>query len=249
MLSSGDHEIKFCVACDEDDEPTKLALRDLRQSLPIFVRVGPRPDTLGSIANDLAEHWPADVYQIWADDLVCATYGWDKNVAEAVEKTPHGVFWMRSARTDESLVPAITETWRKAAGSIFTEHFPFWYDDLWLYELWVMATDADPIYLENVVVDKPSHTHRMRELDFWANFYYSMRHERVRHGREIATKLGLPVPIISAELARQLDLRAEPFSREYAAKIEVGNQAETGEPSEAYKRMKEKAQNLMKKAA
>jgi hypothetical protein len=240
--------VRYCVACDDDDEPTKEFLRDARMEMGISVRVGPRPDNLGSVANDLALHWPADVYQVFGDDLLCITYGWDKNLAEAVRKTPHGVFWMKSARTDESLVPAVTEKWRAAAGGIFTEHFPFWYDDLWLIELWVMATDADPIYLENTVVDKPTATHRMRDLAFWSRFFIHMRQARVEHGREIARNLGLHTPVIGQEFANRMN-KYGPLSAEFAAKVELGNKAETTPPSGAYLRIKARAENLMRKAA
>jgi hypothetical protein len=239
----------MCVACDDDDEPTKLALRELRQSgLPVFVRVGPRPETLGSVANDLAAHWPADVYQVFGDDLMCITHGWDEILAQAVEKTPHGVFWMKSAKDQQSLVPAITEKWRAAAGEIFTEHFPYWFDDLWLTETWVMATGDAPIYLETLVVDRPSSTHRMRELEFWARFFYTMRQERLEQGRKIASALGFKEPAISKPFAQRMDTYP-PLSGEAATKIEASNKAETGEPSEQYLRVKARAEELMRKAA
>jgi len=248
MCESGEHDVRYRVACDDDDPDTGDFLRVARMELPIDVRFGPRPDNLGSVANDLAAHWPADVYQVFGDDLLCITYGWDKNLAAAVEKTPHGVFWMKSARNDESLVPAVTEKWRAAAGGIFTEHFPFWYDDLWLIELWVMATDADPIYLENTVLDKPTHTHRMRDLAFWSRFFIHMRQTRVEHGREIARNLGFPAPIIGQEFANRMN-KYEPLSAEFAAKVELSNKAETTPPSAAYLRMKARAENLMRIAA
>jgi hypothetical protein len=243
----------MCVACDDDDEPTKHALRELRQSgLPVFVRVGPRPETLGSVANDLAAHWPADVYQVFGDDLMCITHGWDEILAQAVEKTPHGVFWMKSAKDQQSLVPAVTEKWRVAAGGIFTEYFPYWFDDLWLTESWVMATGEEPIFLESLVVDRPASTHRMRELDFWAKFYYTMRQERAAHGRKIAALLSLPDKDFGAEVARRFSERMDtypPLNRNDAIKIETSNKAETTPPSEAYLRTKARAEELMRKAA
>lgn len=250
FCASGKHELTMCVACDDDDDPTKNALRELRQSgLPVFVRVGPRPETLGSVANDLAAHWPADVYQVFGDDLMCITNNWDEILAQAVEKTPHGVFWMKSAKDQRSHVPAVTEKWRAAAGGIFTEHFPFWFDDLWLEELWVMATDDVPIELDAWVIDRPAATHRMRDLEFWTRFYYSMRNDRLEHGRSIARTLGFSEPVVGVEFARRMNNEAVPLSAEASAKIELSNKAETGEPSEQYMRTKERAEKLMRKAA
>ena len=253
FCSSDKHEVKFCVACDDDDEPTKLALRELRQShLPVSVRIGPRPDTLGSVANDMAAHWPADVYQIFADDLMCITHGWDEILAQAVTQTPHGVFWMKSAKHQQSLVPAVTEQWRVAAGQIFTEYFPYWFDDLWLQESWIMATGENPIFLDTVVVDRPSSTHRMRELEFWAKFYFAMRDERREHARAIADVLNLPEKAFASLMREAFSKRMEtypPLNANDAAKVEASNKAETGPPSESYVRVKERAENLMRKAA
>ena len=248
LCASGEHQIQFCVACDEDDEATKNALQALRSEMPLFVRIGPRPDSLGSVSNDLAEHWPAEAYVIFADDLLCVSYGWDKAVAKAVEETPHGVFWWTPASELRTFVPIVTEKWRKAAGCIFTEHFPFWYDDMWLHEVWIMATDSAPLVLDIHLVDKPKSTQQMRELRFWHDFYHFMRGERIRRGKEIATALGLREPIVGPFIAPQLS-EAGQVTDEFLEDIQVRNKAETGEPSEVYKRAKVRAEELMRKAA
>lgn len=248
LCSSEDHEITFCVAVDDDDEPTKLAVRDMRQSIPIYVRLGPRPESLGSVANDLARAWPADAYAVFADDLLCCTYNWDRVVAKAVEETPHGVFWWTAARDVATFVPIVTEKWRSAAGCIFTEHFPFWYDDLWLHELWIMATDADPISLDIQVIDKPTSTQRMRELRFWHDFYTFMRAERVRSGKRIAAALGFSEPRIGPHLAPRLNAMSI-VTDEFLTDIERRNKAETDAPSAVYLKIKERAEHLMRAAA
>lgn len=247
-LSSGEHEIIFCVAVDDDDEKSIETLRALRARVPVYIRIGPRPETLGSVANDLARAWPADAYAVWADDLMCATYGWDETIAKALQETPHGIFWWTSARKEATFVPIISEKWRAAAGQVFTEHFPFWYDDLWLQEVWCMATDSGPISLPIEVVDKPTETQRMRDLRFWHDFYTFMRSERVLQGRRIAAALGMGEPIIGDELARRLN-EMSIVPDDFLADIEVKNKAETGEPSLVYTRTKQQAEELMRKAA
>lgn len=248
LNQSEDHEITFCVACDADDKETQEALNAMRPKMPLFVRVAERPESLGSMANDMAAHWHAQAYAIFADDLICSTYGWDAKVADALEKTPHGVFWWTPARGVPTFVPIITERWRAACGRIFTEHFPFWYDDLWLNELWIMATDADPISLDIQVVDKPRATIRMRELRFWHDFYTYMRAERVLQGRAIAAALGLPEPKIGPHLAKRLD-EMSVVSDDFLQDIERRNKAESTPPDPAYNRIKERAMKLMLKSA
>lgn len=248
LLASDKNTIQFCVACDDDDAATQEALRDIRAKVPLFVRIGPRPETLGSVANDLSDHWPADAYVVWADDLMCATYGWDEEVARALRETPHGVFWWTAARDVATFVPIVSNRWRMAAGRVFTEHFPFWYDDLWLQEVWCMATDTGPISLPIKVVDKPHGTQRMRELRFWHDFYTFMRAERVREGKRIAAALGMSEPIIGAELARRLQ-EMSVVSDEFLSGIEKTNHAETDAPSESYLAARARAEGLMKRAA
>ncbi len=246
---SGDNTLQLCVACDDDDPNTRAFLESARrEGLPVNFRFGPRPDTLGSVANDLAKEWPADVYAVFADDLLSMTFGWDKVIERAYIDKPHGVFWWKSARDENTLVPVVTELWREAAGGIFTEHFPFWYDDLWLYELWVMATDENPIVLDMLVLDRPNDTQRMRELEFWNTFYHRMREERVLHGRRIAGALGLPIPLISERWKEMLN-RYQFSDMGALQKIEQSNQAEKGEPPEQYLRVRARAEELMRKAA
>lgn len=247
MCLSGENNVWFCVACDDDDTDTQQLLRRMRADMPLNIRIGPRPESLGSVANDLAAHWPADAYAVFGDDLLCVSYGWDALVAKAVRETPHGVFWWTSSSGVETYVPIITEKWRAAAGFIFTEHFPFWFDDLWLQELWIMATQTPPQVLPIKLVDKPQATIRMRELRFWQDFYARMRGERVRHGRQIAAALGIPEPVIGPMLAERLN--ALTVSDEFLADIERRNHADTGEPSEMYLRTRARAEELMRHAA
>ena len=248
MNASNEHEVTLCVACDDDDIATQECLRALRPKMPLYIRIGPRPDSLGSVANDLSDKWKADAYLIFADDLICSTYGWDAVVAKAVEETPHGVFWWTSASGVPTFVPIITEKWRAACGRLFTEHFPFWYDDLWLMELWVRATESEPIVLDIKVVDKPTATIRMRELRFWHDFFTFMRAERIEEGIRIAEALGLRKPIIGKILSDKLDMHAV-VSDNFLEDIMRRNKAESTPPDEAYKRAKERAEMLMLKAA
>lgn len=248
MTASGEHQVQFCVACDDDDIGTKLFLTKAQTELPIAVRIGPRPESLGSIATDLADHWRADVYAVFGDDMLCLSLDWDKTIAEAVEKTPHGVFWWKDGRGTPTLIPIITEKWRATTGRIFTDLFPFWYDDVWLYELWVMVTDSDPIFLDINALDRPQATIRMRELRFWTEFFHFMRAERLRESREIAKALGLKEPVLGEYTKLFLDQHMLEDEDEIQD-IMRRNKAESTPPDAAYNRAKERAVDLMRKAA
>jgi hypothetical protein len=172
MLESGKHQVRYAIGCDEDDAVTLEYAAVLQKQSPerIAVRIGPRPTTLGGLVNEMAEYMRADIYTSLCDDTLCVTPFWDDVLAQAAEKTPHGVFFWQNAFPQMCHWAAVTEKWRAAAGGISTSHYPYWFDDLCLEALWIMATDADPIYLECRLADKPVNTMRMRELKFWRTF-------------------------------------------------------------------------------
>src|SRR3990167_2392694 len=195
LLESGKHEVKYVVGVDRDDEETQVACKWLGQQLPLGCRTDDRPVSLGGLINQLALCQPADVYTAINDDILCLSPNWDEEIAQAVEKLPYGVFWWTDRSGNGALFPIVTEKWREAAGGIFGEWFPFWYDDLCLLELWMMTTDDEIHQLDIFVCDKPrTVTHRMRELRFWQRVYIASRVLRVKQAREIAARLGLPPP-------------------------------------------------------
>ncbi len=244
-LSSGDNSILYGVCCDDDDTGTQMYCKHLQaEKFPLSYLIGPRPQSLGGLDNVMATHMPADVYCVLGDDMLCITPDWDKVIVDAVQKTPHGVFWWSNKDGSLTTCPIITERWRAAAGGLFTDYFPFWYDDLWLYELWVMATDQEAIILPIVMFDRPESTIRMRELRFWQEFYHRMRGERVKHAEEIAEKLGLPKPVFGPHLVEKLR-DATGMTEEMEADIHRRNKAESTPPDESYNRAKERAMALM----
>ncbi len=247
VLSSGENEVQFGVAVDDDDPATRIFALGLAGSLPIAVLSGPRPQSLGGLVNNLAERMPADVYCSLTDDLLVLTPNWDREIAKAVTERPGGVFWWQNALPQKSLFAVVSEGWRKAAGGIFTDHYPFWFDDWVLIELWMMATGESPLELPIFIADKPRHTHRLRDLAFWQRFYSHTRLQRVRWAEDIARNLGLPHPAFAKEIGKRLNETLLPMTDEMASKIEW--QGDKGEPDPAYLRAKSRAEVMMKEAA
>lgn len=243
-LESGENRVHYGVLCDEDDDETADACETLRHLIPLGYRVQKRQKTMGGAINGMAEFMPADVYLVINDDILCLSPNWDKAIAEAVEKTPHGVFWWKNALPMDALYPIVTEKWREAAGGIFTDHYPFWYDDLCLVELWTMTTEQEPIRLDISIADKPITTQRMRDLKFWQKVYTNTRPERVKQSVEIAKKLGLPIPTIGSELGKRITEALVPMTDEYLAQIEI-NQGETSPPDEMYLVAKQRAEEML----
>lgn len=244
FLESGKNRVHYGVVCDDDDPETVAYCADIKKYMYLGYLAGPRIPTMGGMFNIMAEHMPAQVYVLANDDMLVLSDNWDQVIAEAVEKTPHGVFWWTSAGPQNVLVPIITEPWRAASGGLFTSFFPFWYDDLCLAELWVMTTDQDNIILPINIIDKPrTVTTRMRELKFWQQVYNASREVRVTQAKEIAEKLGLPVPQCTVHLAKRLAEHVGNVSDEMLDKIEH-NQGDRNPPDQAYKDAKARAVKL-----
>lgn len=244
MLESGAHKVTYAVACDEDDVDTIEMCKSLMDQLPLRWFAGSRPVSLGGLVNEIALKVPADVYTAVCDDVLCVTMCWDAYIAEAVEKKPYGVFWWKNALPAEAFWAIVTEKWRAAAGGIFTDHYPFWYDDLCLVELWIMATNEDPQGLEIFLADRPVKTMRLREVKFWRSLFTKTRAWRVKHGREIALKLGLPTPRLSEEFARQwTDILGE-APDEHCERIQ-DIQGDPGPPDPSYLIARSRAEKIL----
>jgi len=218
--------------------------------------VNERGPSLGQMVNDMVEHMPADVYMSFADDVLCLTPNWDQIVAEEWEKNKKGVWWWEPALPERPVLYAIvSDEWKRAAGRVFTDYFPYWYDDLWLLSLWILATEGPMLTMPIKIMDCPMATTRMRDLRFWHNFYISMMPERVKRAKEIAEKLGFPqskligasvgLPNLSITdaLAERLCVTPQEFE-ESMEKIEA-NQGDKEPPTQSYLKAKARAEKLL----
>ena len=190
--ASGKHDVRYVIGIDGDDKPTigmALALR--AEGFPVVPCVVERQPTLGGLTNILAERCPGDVYVAWGDDFRVKTDRWDDIIADAWVAQKDGVWWWRCE--PQVTLAIISEKWRAAAGRIYTDYFPFWYDDIWLVELLRYTTgrlECNPV--EAWIEDRASATHRMRDVRFWDDFYWSRRPERKAEAKRIAERLGWP---------------------------------------------------------
>lgn len=248
-LESGKHEVRYGVISDEDD-PATFEWCKTAKHIPLVNRVEPRYQTMGGAINEMSEwmhvNLGSEVFTVINDDILCLTPNWDDIIAKAVEETPHGVFWWNDTNEQgyEALYPIVTDKWRKAAGGLFTDYFPFWYDDLCLAELWTMTTDSDNIRLDCQICDKPVKTTRMRELSFWQQVYTKSRKLRVAKAYEMADKLGLPRPSSPEMIKALVDSKLKRVSDEWLDSIEQ-NQGETTAPDSAYLDAKARAEVLL----
>lgn len=252
-VDSGDqpaHQVVYMIGADADDTETigmgKLLVTPSLRGGPICMRVFARTPSLGEMVNRMALDAPADVYCSLCDDVLVLTEGWDSKIAEAVEAKPDGVFWWRTDEKRSATYAIVTEKWRQASGRIFTNHFPFWWDDVWLLHTWMLASEGPWLYVEAVLEDRPQTTQRMRDLRFWGDFYKSRQPERMADAERIRAALGWPrtlSPENFAAFAKAMCALSPEF--EATADEVEKRQGEKGAPTPEYLRAKARAETLM----
>jgi len=192
MLESRENEVTYAIGVDGDDpvsiEAATRVLQRRRATMSVFDRL----PALGSYHNQLAERTPADVYTTLADDIICTSPAWDKAIAEAVTANPNGVWYWACPKDREAIYPIVSENWRKASGTIFTDLFSHWYDDVWIREVVIMVTGSDAPRIQGAhIVDCPMPTTRMRDLLFWDDFFHACRPARLAQAVKICEALGI----------------------------------------------------------
>jgi hypothetical protein len=192
-LESGRHQVRYVVGVDHDDSNT-LAMGVMLHLQGFSYRVFRRMACLGEMSNILARENPADAYCSLGSDLMPWTAGWDEAIYAEWCQRPDGVWWWRGCEC-----PIISDKWFRAAGYLYTDYFPFWWDDNWLIQLWAMASGGPQLFIEAWLQDKPLGTVGMRDLRFWTRFYTHMKSQRQSEAARIAAALGWPVGSLEDE--------------------------------------------------
>lgn len=193
-LSSRKHEIDFWVTLDSDDTVTKKdELKPFFDLFDVHLIISERSQSMGAMMNNMARQVPkTDCYIPMSDRMMCLTPGWDDIIGTALQKRDDCVYWWdNEGGTVFAILPA---RWYKAAGQIFTEYFPFWFDDTWLAELNILVHGLPHIPLPvKCYMQRSTRTKRCRELSFWGEFFIQSRPERMEHAMRIAAALDVPM--------------------------------------------------------
>lgn len=249
------HQVVYVIGADADDPETigmgKLLITPSLRGGPICMMVFPRTSSLGEMVNAMAAKAPADVYCSLCDDILVLTEGWDQKIAEAVERKPDGVFWWKTDEKRAASYAIVTERWRAASGRIFTDYFPFWWDDVWLLHVWILAAEDAWHYVDAELEDRPQNTQRMRDLRFWGAFYADRHGERVAEADRIRAALGWGPRTLNPKTFAEFAARMCALSPEFIATADdvEKRQGEKRPPTPEYLRAKARAESLMQKDA
>jgi hypothetical protein len=244
--------ITFCVRADLDDQATIAAAKRIQDIVPgnVELTIGPRPQALGTEINRMAAKADADFYHIINDDTWPMTRYWD--VVPVAYRKSHPAFvccWQTPPMTGNDY-PIFSRAWLDAAGGkVFTDYFPYWFDDRWLGDVTILVTGklvhALPIFL---CANKKG-TQRLRDFGLWSDFFMATFDERIVQAQSIADNLGLGVDIRKdrAEwLVKLPEMHRDLY--ENAAEI-VARHGDNREPDGAYLTAKAYAESRLKEIA
>lgn len=247
MLESRKHDVVYGIGVDTDDPASVQIASILQHQYRVSVSVFERCKSLGQYHNDIARLQPGDVHTTLGDDVICSSVGWDDAIARVVENDPNGIWWWSCSGNRQVIYPIVSRGWLDAAGKIFTDFFPFWYDDVWLREVAIVARNGEevPRIGGAKLIDCPTRTTRMRDVLFWDDFYQATRPARVAEGQHIARKLGMDITKERAWEIASVFAANEEF-RARAHEVEAAQGEQTG-PTPEYIAAKKRAEIAMSK--
>ena len=246
-LATGNHDIQYIIACDDDDYKTIGTLQLLSSATTIYI--APKPLGYGDLWNrPIAEFLgaPMDIYIPLSSDIFIAAPNWDALIVSALSKAPpqgHGLIaWNDPSVPGTANVIVYSKGWVDLTGRLFPTHFPFWFIDTWVDETYSFVSgNTIPIIKELTLTGKRGKTRRLRDLEFWWQYFTALRPQREADAAAIRAKLQIKLDPEHLLKVRKFwedrDARNRPILRQTEA-----TQAYDNEPSEMYKLAKNNAE-------
>src|SRR5207245_7883120 len=80
--------------------------------------------------------------------------------------------------------------WVELTGQLYPTHFPFWFIDTWVDETYSFVTgNTIPIVSNLMLTGKRGKTRRLRDLQFWWQYFTALRPQREADAAAIRAKL------------------------------------------------------------
>lgn len=232
-MASGENELEFILACDDDDPGGSAgffreyiaASEDYVEEPEKEIRVSiqERPIGVAACWNSRLSETDADAILILPDDGLICTPHWDTiiNIATADEVMCD----LDIACLDDMANPGqatlfvVGPKWLALTGpKLLDERFPAWFADTAIAETYSFITGHGLPVLNIKVATKPGGWNpRLREMKLWWRLYARTRLERMATAERIRKKLGFAEPGNLKELVEmweQRDIAGLPASYE-----------------------------------
>lgn len=256
--------IRFAIRADEDDQETQEAARKIGKHGYVHLFTGNRPKSLGQEHNRMIrEMEPCAFYHVLNDDVCILTPNWETGPIRFKDQYgPHRPMCWNLIDSGSPDYPIVTREWIEAAGGLFPEYFPFWFDDMTLACVSCLVTGDRVARINIDLTARKTRTQRMRDIHFWYSFYRYLEPERIAWAQSIADKLDLktlyfrkgrvkrrPLNILADRAQMIFDIRG--WEDEHAKKFD-GIEANIGDPTapdESYLQAKAYAEQRMNRKA
>lgn len=206
LMASGEHEVQFILACDDDDPADTAGF--FRSDSSIMVECGPRPTGVASCWNRCVSLTDADIILTLPDDCLICTPIWDQIAAHicANHKWVHPDLRIGAlndlANPGQATLFIFHRRWYELCG-LFDERFPFWFSDSAISETYSFITGQMlPVFPINVANKPGVFNPRLRDMPLWWKFYAATRAERRALAAEVRQQLNLPEPPNMADVMK-----------------------------------------------
>ena len=230
MLATGEHELEFLVACDDDDGATYDHLYKHASATNVRLDVGPCPTSPSMCWNRLARLTDADVLLTLPDDGIIATPNWDHCINWAWRNHDWAHRDLRIGAMRDSANPGqptlfvMGRRWIELVGHVFDDRYPYWFSDTAIAETYSFITGAGIPMLPIDFASKGGKWNpRLRKMKLWWTHYMYTRQERVQTALDIRMQLGLPMPTNLSDIVggwMKRDEEGLPASEEIMRQIE-----------------------------
>lgn len=206
--------LSFRVRVDDDDEESMIAVAELKCEVNLIDDIGHgRPKALGTCINRLAAAAPADLYFVLNDDVSVSPANWDLFIRSAFADPSTYIAYPALADANFGAdYPIFSRRWYDAVeGQLFTDYFPFWFDDRWAGDVHRLVTNKGFTIIEQAVLcARKTKTQRMRDLAFWFDYYLYLEPERFRQVQDVMDrlKMGINLADDEARIEHAVRLRA-----------------------------------------
>lgn len=246
-------ETQIVVALDQDDADGTVSVPFPPRERVLW-SIAPREDSLGAKYNRAQQARRADLYVLWADDMVMPDAGWDTKLTVAAAHLPDncGVVFFGSIPGILQPGIAVTHKFVEAMGFFNVPYFPFWWHDTWIMEIATMCDRYIHADVRVELLDITKGTSRgVREITFWAELFDRLRPSR----RAVAEKI-IRTPERKAELLARLPaieaqwLHSNSVLRDPVRAAQLETHYSFDAPAdERYLRLKAKAETMLKELA
>ena len=202
-------DTEIVVAIDADDD--SYGNPSFEHGNRVVWSQAEREDTLGAKYNRAVRATQADVYVLWADDMVMPDPGWDAKISLSAAAFPDRCGVVLYGKIEGVLQPgiAVTRKFIDAMGFFAAPYFPYWWVDTWIMEVATMAgryihTDVNV----SLLGEMKQASRGVRDILFWAELFDKLRPRRIAVAESII-RAGLDSPLCKYRLLSEVNQIAE----------------------------------------